>query len=278
MTGDNTEAIAYVGSLFSLSYPEAADVSPEFWQSKFRKSIWMILSSLVQHGPTVIILEDLQWADQSTIELLRSVLMEFRQPALLICLYRPQFTLFSSHQASALGGIYHEINLRDLSLTESQKMVQSLLKTDVVPKALQRFLQNKVEGNPFYLEEVINALIDSGVLRKDNGTWELTSEIQESEVSSNINGVITARLDRLEKEARRVLQEASVIGRSFLYDILNRVTELKDKCERHLLGLERLDLIRAKSLQPDLEYIFKHALTQEVVYNSLLKKRKAEDP
>jgi len=200
--------------------------------------------------------------------------MEFRHPALLICLYRPQFSLFSGHQTAALGGIYHEIILRDLSLTESQIMVQSLLKTDVVPKALQRFLQTKVEGNPFYLEEVINALIDSGVLREDNGSWELTSEIRESEVSSNINGVITARLDRLERESRRVLQEASVIGRSFLYDILTQITELKDQCERYLLGLERLDLIRAKSLKPDLEYIFKHALTQEVVYNSLLKKER----
>lgn len=269
-----TEAIPYVGNLFSLSYPEVEDISPEFWQSKFKESIWMILASLVQNNPTVILLEDLHWADQSSVELLRDILMEFRHPALLICLYRPQFSLFSGHQTAALGGIYHEIILRDLSLTESQIMVQSLLKTDVVPKALQRFLQTKVEGNPFYLEEVINALIDSGVLREDNGSWELTSEIRESEVSSNINGVITARLDRLERESRRVLQEASVIGRSFLYDILTQITELKDQCERYLLGLERLDLIRAKSLKPDLEYIFKHALTQEVVYNSLLKKER----
>jgi predicted ATPase len=83
-------------------------------------------------------------------------------------------------------------------------------------------------------------------------------------------------LDRLEREAKRLLQEASVIGRSFLYEILKQVTELKDQCDRWLIGLERLDLIRTKALQPDLEYIFKHALTQEVVYNGLLKKERQE--
>jgi class 3 adenylate cyclase/tetratricopeptide (TPR) repeat protein len=274
LTGGDAGVVPYVGSLFSLSYPEVDDVSPEFWKARLKESIQVILSSLVQRSPTVILLEDLHWADPSSIELFRAILTEFRHPALLLCLYRPQFSLFSSHQSASLGEIYHEISLQDLSPTESQEMVQSLLKTGIIPKELERFLQRKVEGNPFYLEEVVNALIDSGVLRKDNGTWQVTAEIKESEISSTINGVITARLDRLERETRRVLQEASVIGRSFLYDILTRSSELKEQCDRHLLGLERLDLIRAKTLEPDLEYIFKHALTQEIVYNGLLKKER----
>jgi len=77
-----------------------------------------------------------------------------------------------------------------------------------------------------------------------------------------VHGVILARLDRLENEARRILQEASVIGRAFQYEILKRVTELKDHIDRNLAGLERLDLIRARSLHPELEYVFKHALTR----------------
>jgi predicted ATPase len=89
-----------------------------------------------------------------------------------------------------------------------------------------------------------------------------------------VQGVITARLDRLERETKRILQEASVIGRAFLYEILKMITELKDGVDKSLNGLERLDFIRARTLQPDLEYIFKHALTQEVVYNGLLKKER----
>jgi tetratricopeptide (TPR) repeat protein len=96
----------------------------------------------------------------------------------------------------------------------------------------------------------------------------------EIDIPSTIQGVISARLDRLEKETKRILQEASVIGRVFLYEILKRITELKEQIDRSLHGLERLDLIRTRTLDPDLEYIFKHALTQEVVYNGLLKKER----
>jgi tetratricopeptide (TPR) repeat protein len=123
---------------------------------------------------------------------------------------------------------------------------------------------------------MINALIDSGTLTRENGTWRLTRSIVESEIPSTVQGVISARLDRLEKEMKQILQEASVIGRTFLYNIIREITQLREKLDRCLSGLERLDLIRMKSLEPDLEYIFKHALTQEVVYNGLLKKERRE--
>ena len=153
-------------------------------------------------------------------------------------------------------------------------MVESLLKTDSVPHDLQRFIRDKVEGNPFYLEEVINSLLETAILVSDNNVWSLTKPITEAEIPPTVQGVIAARLDRLENETKRILQEASVIGRAFFYEILIRVTALKGQIDKSLIGLERLDLIRTRSFQPDLEYIFKHALTQEVVYNGLLKKER----
>ena len=131
-----------------------------------------------------------------------------------------------------------------------------------------------MEGNPFYLEEAINDLIESTILVRDNGSWKLTRSLLEANIPSTVQGIISARLDRLERETKRILQEASVIGRAFLYEILNRITELKEHIDRSLTGLERLDLIRVRSLQPEMEYIFKHALAQEVVYNGLLKKER----
>ena len=226
--------------------------------------------------PTIFFLEDLHWADSSFLELFRQAISEIQYPALVIAAYRPPFNLLTSHQQSALSRSYHEIKLQDLSSSEAQDMVGSLLKTDTLPSELSRFVQDKAEGNPFYLEEVINSLIESEVLVKEDGKWRLTREISELSISSTVHGVISARLDRLEKDAKRVLQEASVIGRVFLYDILKSVTEIKDQIDRCLSGLERLDLIRTRSLQPDLEYIFKHALTQEAVYNGLLKKERQE--
>jgi tetratricopeptide (TPR) repeat protein len=153
-------------------------------------------------------------------------------------------------------------------------MVESLLKSKDVPTELQKFIQTKIEGNPFYLEEVINSLLETATLIQQDDKWLLTKPLTEANIPSTVQGVISARLDRLETETKRILQEASVIGRAFLYEILNRITELKENIDRSLMGLERLDLIRTRSLQPDLEYIFKHALTQEVVYNGLLKKER----
>jgi class 3 adenylate cyclase len=272
LLGKKDDIVPYVGSLYSLRYPEVDDVSPEFWKSRLQGAAQTIISALAKRAPTIFFLEDLHWADPSFVELLRNTLLHVRQPAIVLCVYRPIFSLFTSHQLSGANKIYQEIRLQELSPSEAQDMLESLLKTESIPSELKRFVQQKTEGNPFYLEEFINSLIESGTLIRDNGNWKITKPIIESEISSTIHGLISGRLDRLEKETKRILQEASVIGRAFLYDILKRISELEDTIDRGLSTLERLDLIRARSLQPDLEYMFKHPLTQEVVYNGLLKK------
>jgi class 3 adenylate cyclase/tetratricopeptide (TPR) repeat protein len=274
LLGNEEGVIPYIGTLHSLSYQEIEGVSPDVWKSRLHAGVQSILSALTRRGQTVICLEDLHWADTSSTELLRFILKDFQLPAVFICAFRPPFSLFTSHQLTSLSKVYNEIKLQDLSTSEAQTMVESLLKTEPVPSDLRKFIQTKVEGNPFYLEEAINSLIDSETLVRDNGSWKLTKEISEAIIPSTVQGIITARLDRLEWETKRILQEASVIGRAFLYEILTRITDLKDVVDKSLNGLERLDFIRARTIQPDLEYIFKHALTQEVVYNGLLKKER----
>jgi tetratricopeptide (TPR) repeat protein len=274
LIGKKEDVIPYIGSLYALRYPEIERVDPEFWRIRLHQAIREILSALAERAPTIVCLEDLHWADPSSLDLLRFILSEFRHPALFVLVYRPYFTLFTSHQLSTLDKSYEEIRLHDLSASEAQDMTASLLKTKTIPSDLRRFVEERVEGNPFYLEEVINSLIESEILVRDNGTWKLTRSISESGISPTIHGVISGRLDRLEKETKRILQEASVIGRAFFYEILKRVTDLKEQIDECLSGLERLDLIRTRSLQPELEYIFKHALTQEVVYEGLLKKER----
>jgi class 3 adenylate cyclase/tetratricopeptide (TPR) repeat protein len=272
LVGRSCDVIPFVGSLYSLHNTEVEDVSPEFWRSRLQEEIQTVFSALAKRAPTVFLLEDLHWADPSFIELLRQALLQIRQPAIVICAYRPPFSLFTTQQLSGLGKIYEEIRLGDLSLSEAQGMLESLLKTETIPPDLKRFVRDKAEGNPFYLEELVNSLIESETLLRDNGSWKITRPIAQADISSTIHGLISGRLDRLEKETKRILQEASVIGRAFLYEILKRVTELEDSIDRGLNALERLDLIRTRTIQPDLEYMFKHPLTHEVVYNGLLKK------
>jgi class 3 adenylate cyclase/tetratricopeptide (TPR) repeat protein len=274
---DKKESVVpFVGSLYSLRYPEIEAVSPEFWKSRLQNAIQSILSGLAKKAQTIFFLEDLHWADPSFVELLRNALKEIREPAIVICAYRPSFSLFTGHQIGSMGRVYQEIRLQDLSLSEAKDMLESLLGTESIPSDLKRFVQAKAEGNPFYLEELINSLIESEALVRDNGSWKITRTIAESDISPTIHGLISGRLDRLERETKRILQEASVIGRHFLYDILKRITDLDDRVDQGLNTLERLDFIRTRSLQPELEYMFKHPLTQEVVYNSVLKKERQE--
>jgi len=276
LLGRRGDIIPYIGSLFALTYPEMEGISPDSWKSYLHKAVQEYLSAAVRRAPTVFCLEDIHWGDPSSIELLRAILSGGRHPAIFLCLYRPPFSLLPGHLQDTLGDTYREIRLKHLSPPDALEMTRSLLKTVDVPLELRRFVQEKAEGNPFYLEEVINTLVESDTLVRDNGRWMLSRPLRESDISPLVHGVILARLDRLEKDARRILQEASVIGRVFLYQILKRVTQLKERVDDHLAGLERLDLIRVRPLQPQLEYAFKHVLTQEVVYNGLLKKDREE--
>jgi class 3 adenylate cyclase/tetratricopeptide (TPR) repeat protein len=276
ITGDFREMLPYVGKLYALTYPELEDVSAELWKHRLEEAVKAILAALSKRTPTVFLLEDLHWADRSFVELLRRALLDIRQPAIVLCLYRPTFSLFTSHQLNNVKKLYHEVRLQDLSLSDAQDMLASLLGTEKIPSELKRWVQDKTEGNPFYLEELVNTLIESEAMIQEKGDWKITRPIKETDISSSIHGLISGRLDRLEKGTKRILQEASVIGRAFLYELLIKVTELEDRIDRGLSTLERLDLIRTRSFEPDLEYMFKHPLTQEVVYNGLLKKERQE--
>jgi tetratricopeptide (TPR) repeat protein len=167
-----------------------------------------------------------------------------------------------------------EITLSELSVQEAEELMKSLLKAERIPGELRSFIKEKAEGNPFYLEEFINTLIQSEILTRNNGDWELNRTISEEDIPPTINGILTARLDQLGKSSKRILQEASVIGRAFLYEILAEITNIPLPINEYINELEQRDLIRVRSLQPELEYVFKHVLTQEVVYQGMLKKER----
>ena len=204
------------------------------------------------------------------------MLAEFGSPSILLCTYRPQFSLFTSDQSEALGAFYREIRLGELSPSEARDMMESLLDSGLLPVDLVRLICDRTEGNPFYLEEMVNALIDAGALIFQQDQWQLKRAFLETDVPSTIHGVIASRLDQLSLKARRVLQEASVAGRAFLYDILKRISVYSDGIEDGLYELERSGLIHTRALHPEMEFMFKHALIQEVGYSSLLRKERQQ--
>jgi class 3 adenylate cyclase/tetratricopeptide (TPR) repeat protein len=274
--GEGTEVLPYLGGMLSIPYLELEDVKPDTWKAHLHRSFLTLFSAWVRKAPTIIILEDLHWADPSSLELLRFLLAKSNYPALFLCAYRPPLNLFSDNQIEAMGELYQEVKLKDLSPEETQLMVISLLKAEGIPLPLKQFIQERVGGNPFYVEEVVNSLIDSGNLVQTQGGWQFTGSINEITVPPTIQGVIMARLDRLDTRAKEILQEASVIGRTFYQEILESITALKEPIDQHLQRLRELDLIRVRSFHPDVEYYFKHALIHETVYDGILKKQRKD--
>ena len=259
----------YLGALFSLEYPETATVSPEFRKQKIHNALLELFQAQARQSPTVFFVEDMHWADPSTVELLRHVLTHFQVPAITLSTYRPPFALFPGD--GEVPG-YREMELEILSASLVGDLTAALLKGGEPPVELQTFIQEKSGGNPFYVEEVLTSLMESGVLRRENGGWQLAGALESFNVPGTLQGVIAARLDRLEPANKKLLQEASVIGRNFFYEVLAHITSVSADLQPRLEGLEGQDMIRAQALEPDLEYMFKHPLTQEVVYNSLLLK------
>jgi class 3 adenylate cyclase/tetratricopeptide (TPR) repeat protein len=271
LSGLQEDVAPFLGGLLSLHYPAVAKMSPEFWRSRLHRAIPLILQALATQGPVVICFEDLHWADPLFLNFLRDSVFEQIPRVMLLYSYRPPSKLFSRDEIRMMGESYQEIQLQDLSTAETQEMVASILQTDVIPEDLRRFIQEKVGTNPFYVEEMINSLIESGILQPDDGNWQLAGDVDASAIPSSIHAVISSRIDRLEGPVKYLLQEASAIGRTLPYEILRRLTRQPDDLNRHLEQLENLGLLRRPS-QSGNEYEFKHALIQEVVYSGLLKK------
>ena len=274
LLGKNYPGTPYIGGLFSLGNTEIEEVSPEYWKSRLYDAVKQLLETFTAQKPTVICFEDLHWADPSFIELLIFLLKNASSPTLFLCVFRPSFSRFNDIETNKSIFPVEEIRLQDLSANDAMEMLKSLLKSDHLPNELIVFLQQKTEGNPFYIEEVINSLIESDVLICEDKVWSLKETITEQDIPSSIQGVLSARIDRLEDNPKRLLQEASVIGRAFYFEILRRITEIDVPIQQYIKNLESLDLIRERSVEPDLEYIFKHALSQEIVYNGVLKKER----
>jgi class 3 adenylate cyclase/tetratricopeptide (TPR) repeat protein len=265
---DSAEILPPLLQLYDLEGSEGSSIDREAYQGRLLDALRALMQALAGQGTLIVCLQDLHWADPSTVALLRQLAGELSAPALLLFNYRPEFALEQD-------GI-REIKLDALSDRQTGDLVESLLDTNTVPKDLVRFLDDRTDGNPFFVEEIINSLIESGVLAQNGEGWALTGDFDALSVPSTIRGVIAARIDTLEVARRRILQEASVIGREFLYKILSQVSDSRGELAGGLSVLESADLIRKRAAEsdPELEYLFKHALTQEVAYGGLLREER----
>ncbi|GAG14639.1 unnamed protein product, partial [marine sediment metagenome] len=225
-----------------------------------------------QNKPLTLAVEDLHWIDKTSGEFLDYLIGSLASAhILLILLYRPEYT----HQWASKS-YYNQIWVDQLSTNTSAELVQSILEEGEVVPELRELILNRAAGNPLFMEEFTHTLVENGSIQKKDHQYVLSIKASDIQVPDTIQGIISARMDRLEENLKRTMQVASVIGRDFAYRILQTITGMREDLKSYLLNLQGLEFIYEKSLFPELEYIFKHALTQEVAYNSLLLKRRRE--
>ncbi len=233
--------------------------------------------------PVVLVFEDLQWLDASSVSLLEHLLPLVEQvPLLIAVLSRPLWETPTGHLIEVIekdhAARYTAIRLVPLSQSDSAQLVHNLLEIEAMPEELRAMILSKAEGNPFFLEEILRTMIDLGTIQREatGGRWRVTAQIESLAIPDTVQRVILARLDRLEEEVQRVLRVASVIGRSFLYRVLQAVAEAGGRLDGHLTELQTIELIQEKKRTPELEYLFKHALAQEAIYESIMLDKRRE--
>ncbi len=245
------------------------------------RAIEILLASTARTRPLIVVCEDLHWADPTSLELLERVLpLTDRVSLLLVCLFRPQSDHGSWRIRETAARLYHhrhiDLELRPLSTSESETLLGNLMGTATPLQAFREHVLQHVEGNPFYVEEVLRSLIDSGALVRNpgDGGWLLTRDLSEIPIPETLQGVLMARIDRLQEESKRVLQVAAVIGRIFPYRVLDALLPDEPQLDEHLILLQREEMIRERARLPELEYIFKHELTREAAYDTLKKQQR----
>jgi class 3 adenylate cyclase/tetratricopeptide (TPR) repeat protein len=222
--------------------------------------------------PLVLVFEDLHWIDSSTEEYL-GVLMDSvaAVPLMLLLTYRVGYTPpFGSRS------FHTTLTLHSLSEAESLAMAGRVLGSEPFPDELRAALMAKAEGVPLFIEEVTKTLLDLGVVRREHGGYRLVKGLAEVNVPDTIQAIIMARLDRLGEHGKRTVQLASVIGRQFLVRLLERISGLTGQLEGLLRELKALEIVYEQGLLPEPAYVFKHAMIQEVAYQSLLVQRRKE--
>jgi class 3 adenylate cyclase/tetratricopeptide (TPR) repeat protein len=251
---------------------EFAKLEPKQKREKTFEAIRDLLIRGSQDRPLVLVVEDLHWIDKTTEEFLSYMIGWLpKTRILLLLLYRPEYT----HQWGSKS-YYSMIGVGHLSTTTSAELVAAILEGgDVVPE-LRDLILKRAAGNPLFMEELTHTLLQNGSIQRENDRFVLARDVSSMQVPDTIQGIIAARMDRLEESLKRIMQVAAVIGREFAFRILETITEMKEELKSGLVNLQGLEFIYEKSLFPDLEYIFRHALVQEVAYNSLLINRRKE--
>ncbi len=275
--------LPYLANFLNLQMEEGLQEKIRYLDAEpLQRRTFIAISTLIEaqstpQAPLILVLEDIHWMDQASRALLEHILpLVDRVPLTLLLLFRPERTKgcwqIYEKATREFAHCTTEIPLHHLEPTDRQQLLVNLIGISEWPPAVQEIILERTEGNPLYIEEVIRTLIDDHVLIQDNASqWQLRGDVEAISMPDTLQGVLMARLDRLEEPSRWTAQLASVVGRVFPFDILAHIVPENDnRLNRSLVQLQQYETIRETRRMPELLYTFKHAMMQEVCYRSLL--------
>ena len=268
----------YLGSLLGLaldadSAARLAELSPEALQYRTFEVVIELVDRLAADGPVALALEDLHWADATSVQLTEQLLALTENAALLLAVTERSERDLPAWRLKELAAreyphLMRELALEPLSRQAERELLHTLVGQDTLPAELERRVLEVAEGNPFFLQELVRSLVDAGTVVPEGGGWRFDQKA-EVEIPQTVEKVVLARLDRLNPECRRVITAASALGRRFGLALLEGVLE-DGEVARALHELQRADLVRTERRWPQPQYRFKHVLIQEVAYRTLV--------
>jgi class 3 adenylate cyclase/tetratricopeptide (TPR) repeat protein len=268
-----TETLPLLFEFLGVPDPKqpAPRMDPEARQRNLFALVRRTLQARRREEPGVILIEDLHWFDggsEAFLEVLVEAVPGTR--TLLAVNFRPEY-----HAGWMQKSYYQQLALLPLGAAEIKELLDHLLGRHSSLEGLAGHIQARTGGNPFFIEELVQSLVESGSLEGTQGAYRLKKSVEEVALPASVQAVLGARIDRLQEREKHLLQTASVIGKEFAEPVLKRVAELPDiDLAESLRALTRAEFIYEHSLYPELEYAFKHRLTQEVAYRSQLGDRR----
>ncbi|MBC8392173.1 MAG: hypothetical protein H8E17_06385, partial [Deltaproteobacteria bacterium] len=271
-----------MGMKFSGRYEERIKgIEGEALEKLILKNVRELLIKATELRPLVIVIEDLHWADTSSIEIMESLFrIADMHKVLFINVFRPGHKETGDRIVvtikESLPVYYVKIVIEPLDERMSQALITNMLNIgglqhDIINKVIQR-----AGGNPFFIEEVVRSLIDERAIILKDGKFKVTERIARITIPNSISDVLMARVDRLEEQTRNLVKVASIIGRNFFYRVLSEVASKVENIDGKLSYLKEIQLVRERRRMGEVEYLFKHALTQEVAYESILLQKRKE--
>jgi class 3 adenylate cyclase/tetratricopeptide (TPR) repeat protein len=285
--GGLEQALPALKALFGL--PPPAGQAPLEGES-FKNQLFALMPGLLRgwaaEAPAALVFDDLHWADPASIALLQHLFpLAWQARLLIVCALRPDDQAPSAGLAAAAqkaaGERFSQLEIRPLPEDDSATLVNRLLDDTELPADLRRRILQRAEGNPFFVEEVVRTLIDSGALAPappaaEGPRWLVKQAAADIELPESLHSLLSARIDRLDEPSRRTLQLAAIIGRSFYQRVLGAILEAGAELDARLANLQQAGLIQQAAVKPEVEYTFRHALMHEAAYQTILRRHRRE--